>query len=129
MANKKGFVRYANNKLVAGSLILANKAPKVGVWKEVPADLCCDEGCIQLYAIALIQGESLIKRAYYSDRDLQNIPGQCIDPSLAIGAKLYLDPQGTIPVVDDSYSPLIFQDSSLLYIVENGIITYATCPA
>jgi hypothetical protein len=41
MANKKGFVRYANNKLVAGSLILADKAPKVGVWKEVPADLCC----------------------------------------------------------------------------------------
>jgi hypothetical protein len=43
MANKKGFVRYANNKLVAGSLILADKAPKVGVWKEVPADLCCDD--------------------------------------------------------------------------------------
>ena len=45
MSNKKGFVRYANNKLVAGSLILADKAPKVGVWKEVPADLCCDNLC------------------------------------------------------------------------------------
>jgi hypothetical protein len=59
MANKKGFVRYANNKLVAGSLILADKAPKVGVWKEVPADLCCntvqDGGytcCIAIQAIA-----------------------------------------------------------------------------
>ena len=44
MANKKGFVRYANNKLVAGSLILADKAPKVGVWKEVTYDLCCGGG-------------------------------------------------------------------------------------
>jgi hypothetical protein len=41
MSNKKGFVRYANNKLVAGSLILADKAPKVGTWKEVDYDLCC----------------------------------------------------------------------------------------
>ncbi len=45
MANKKGFVRYANNKLVAGSLILADKAPKVGVWKEIAYDLCCDSVC------------------------------------------------------------------------------------
>jgi hypothetical protein len=59
MSNKKGFVRYANNKLVAGSLILADKAPKVGVWKEVSADLCCntvqDGGytcCIAIQAIA-----------------------------------------------------------------------------
>jgi hypothetical protein len=43
MANKKkAFVRYANNKAVAGSLILADKAPKVGEWREVPTDLCCD---------------------------------------------------------------------------------------
>ena len=45
MANKKkAFVRYANNKAVAGSLILADKAPKVGEWREVPTDLCCDGG-------------------------------------------------------------------------------------
>jgi hypothetical protein len=44
MSNKKGFVRYANNKLVAGSLILADKAPKVGVWKEIAYDLCCGGG-------------------------------------------------------------------------------------
>lgn len=41
MANKKAFARYANNKIVPGSLILSDKAPKVGVWKEVVYDLCC----------------------------------------------------------------------------------------
>ena len=41
MAQKKAFVRYANNKAVAGSLIVREKAPKVGTWKEVDYDLCC----------------------------------------------------------------------------------------
>ena len=40
-SKKRAFVRYANNQIVAGSLILADKAPKVGVWREVPEDLCC----------------------------------------------------------------------------------------
>jgi hypothetical protein len=44
MAHKKAFVRYAQNKVVAGSLILSDKAPKVGVWKEIPYDLCCQPG-------------------------------------------------------------------------------------
>jgi len=44
MAQKKAFVRYANNKAVAGSLIVREKAPKVGVWKEVDYDLCCGGG-------------------------------------------------------------------------------------
>lgn len=63
MASKKAFVRYANNKIVAGSLILADRAPKVGVWKEVQADLCCNNTqpggytcCIAIQAIA--DGES-----------------------------------------------------------------------
>jgi hypothetical protein len=41
MAQKKAFVRYAQNKAVPGSLIVRTKAPKVGTWKEVPYDLCC----------------------------------------------------------------------------------------
>jgi hypothetical protein len=59
MAQKKAFVRYANNKAVAGSLIVREKAPKVGTWKEVPADLCCNNSqdggytcCIAIQAIA-----------------------------------------------------------------------------
>lgn len=42
MAQKKAFVRYAANKAVPGSLIVRTKAPKVGTWKEVPYDLCCE---------------------------------------------------------------------------------------
>ena len=44
MAQKKAFVRYANNKAVPGSLIVRTKAPKVGTWKEVPYDVCCGSG-------------------------------------------------------------------------------------
>jgi len=44
MAQKKAFVRYAQNKAVPGSLIVRTKAPKVGTWKEVPYDVCCDGG-------------------------------------------------------------------------------------
>jgi hypothetical protein len=42
MAQKKAFVRYAANKAVPGSLIVRTKAPKVGTWKEVPYDVCCE---------------------------------------------------------------------------------------
>jgi len=38
----KAFVRYANNKIVGGSLILANFRPKIGIWKEISTDLCCE---------------------------------------------------------------------------------------
>jgi hypothetical protein len=47
MAQKKAFVRYAQNKAVPGSLIVRTKAPKVGTWKEVPYDICCGGGCPQ----------------------------------------------------------------------------------
>ena len=54
MSNKKAFVRYAKNKIVAGSLILADKAPKVGVWKQIPADLCCESS--SLSSCVIMQG-------------------------------------------------------------------------
>lgn len=134
MAQKKAFVRYAANKAVPGSLIVRTKAPKVGTWKEVPYDLCCGGGgCVGLYAIALYLqpgSSSFDTRAYYSDRDLQNISGQCTDPSLALGAKLYLDSQGTTPVVDGIYRAV--DQNAILneigYIVENGIVIDITCP-
>jgi hypothetical protein len=44
MAQKKAYVRYAQNKAVPGSLIVRTKAPKVGTWKEVPYDICCGAG-------------------------------------------------------------------------------------
>lgn len=47
MGKMKAYVRYAHNKAVPGSLIVGSKPPKVGTWKEVPYDLCCDNLCPQ----------------------------------------------------------------------------------
>jgi hypothetical protein len=46
MSNKKdlkAFVRFdGSGRVVAGSLILRRKAPKVGKWHEIPAYECCN---------------------------------------------------------------------------------------
>jgi hypothetical protein len=39
----KSFVRIDySGRVVAGSLILRNKMPKVGKWREIPAYECCN---------------------------------------------------------------------------------------
>jgi len=38
----KAFVRYANGKVVAGSLVMQAKKPAVGKWQEVPMYKCCE---------------------------------------------------------------------------------------
>ena len=39
----KAFVRYdGSGRLIAGSLVLRKKMPKVGKWQEVPAYECCN---------------------------------------------------------------------------------------
>lgn len=55
MAKKRAFVRYSKQgKIVPGSLILTGGSHPNGpsTWKEVPADLCCEEpiptGCCTL---------------------------------------------------------------------------------
>ena len=41
--NLKAFVRYdGSGRVVAGSLILRQKMPKVGRWSEIPATECCE---------------------------------------------------------------------------------------
>jgi len=45
--NKKlrAWVRYdGKNRVVAGSLILQPHQPKVGKWKEIPVNKCCNPG-------------------------------------------------------------------------------------
>lgn len=51
MAKKRAFVRYSKNgKLVPGSLIVTQGThpDKPSTWKEVPYDICCGGGTIQL---------------------------------------------------------------------------------
>ena len=38
----KAFVRYANGKVVAGSLVIQAKKPAVGKWEEIPMYKCCN---------------------------------------------------------------------------------------
>jgi hypothetical protein len=39
----KAYVRFdGSGRIVAGSLILRKNKPKVGKWKEIPADECCN---------------------------------------------------------------------------------------
>ena len=40
----KAFVRFdGSGRIVAGSLILRRKKPKVGKWVEIPAYECCNQ--------------------------------------------------------------------------------------
>lgn len=131
MSNKrplKAFVRYdGSGRAVSSSLIWRKNKPKVGNWKEVQGYECCDNNhCTLPYSVAAkasLEGNCI---GYYSDRDLQNILGQCANPSLAIGAKFYLDNQFTTPAPDDVY--LTEYPSILGYTVVNGIITDVGCP-
>jgi len=98
MAQKKAFVRYAQNKAVPGSLIVRTKAPKVGTWKEVPYDICCGGGgCVQLYGFSyrVSTGEVDVWKTVYSECDIQNI-NPLANPQDIIGCKVYTDSQGTI---------------------------------
>ncbi len=39
----KAYVRYdGTGRVIAGSLILQRSKPKVGNWKEIPANECCN---------------------------------------------------------------------------------------
>lgn len=39
----KAYVRFdGTGRLIAGSLILQRSKPKVGNWKEIPANECCN---------------------------------------------------------------------------------------
>jgi hypothetical protein len=129
----KAYVRFdGTGRIIPGSLVLRRAKPKVGNWKEIQGYECCVP-YTGLYGIALYpQGSApdTDARAYYTDRDLQNIAGQCSDSTLAIGAKLYLDPQGTTPVTNGNYKAV--DDNAILfgilYIVADGVIIDASCP-
>lgn len=42
--NLKAFVRFdGSGRVVAGSLILRKNKPKVGKWKEILANECCNQ--------------------------------------------------------------------------------------
>lgn len=56
------YVRFdGSGRVVAGSLILRRKMPKVGKWQEIPAYECCNQpvfACVS-YAVAVLRGDSV----------------------------------------------------------------------
>lgn len=65
----KAYVRYdGKNRVVAGSLILRKKMPKVGKWMEVPAYECCvptNPNCVEY---SIVVGDETIS-LWYTDCD------------------------------------------------------------
>lgn len=58
MTKKRAFVRYTKSgKVVPGSLIITSGSYPQGssTWKEVPADLCCDNPIALTYQVELVE--------------------------------------------------------------------------
>jgi hypothetical protein len=61
MNNKHAYVRYdSKGKIVSGSLIIREEIPKVGIWREVPIDLCCSSFSTTTTTTIYRDGEVLI---------------------------------------------------------------------
>jgi hypothetical protein len=56
------YVRFdGTGRVVAGSLILRRKMPKVGKWQEITAYECCNQplfACVS-YAVSVLRGDSV----------------------------------------------------------------------
>jgi hypothetical protein len=106
----KAFVRYdGSGRVVASSLILRRKKPKVGKWVEIPAYECCND------ITTTTTTTTAAPPSYYS-YTLGFGPGSagaCSDPSpivyyaatptLSIGTTVYTDSSLTTPVSDGYY--------------------------
>lgn len=57
----KAFVRFdGSGRIVAGSLILRRKKPKVGKWVEIPAYECCNPTTTTQYPFTTTTTTTLI---------------------------------------------------------------------
>lgn len=128
MSKKKAYVRYAKNKIVAGSLILADKAPKVGVWKEITTDLCCPinpptNTLLEYPSVFFKTGQACVGKGTGETLYI-SIP--CYT-NLQLGCKLWLDAAGTIPVPDGDHRIQEIGTISFVYATTvGGVITNIT---
>lgn len=110
-SNKKDLRAYVridgSGRVVAGSLVLRRKKPKVGKWMEIPAYECCNGTTTStttptpFYIFELAADNSAANacaslpttETYYSDIN-----------DIGIGTFLYLDSSLTTPVPDGWYA-------------------------
>lgn len=128
----RAYVRYANNKAVPGSLIVRNKAPKVGVWKEIAYDLCCGDnnGCGCNTNFPEINNSTvpfMIVNLRYSVENCgeYTTDNYAIYPCNGNLALSQTFPE-ILPALDGYYNQTL---TGISYVVENGIIigTAASC--
>jgi len=86
----KAWVRYdGKNRIVPSSLILQPKKPKVGVWREIPSELCCVNNNCNGNVLIPVDGEWYPTNVYAPPiQGLLNFPNHCIgaaglNPNLA----------------------------------------------
>jgi hypothetical protein len=78
----KGFVRYdGKGRIVAGSLILRKKMPKVGKWMEVPAYQCCVPTDINCVEYSIFIGDETINLWYTACDTTVMGPIEMVGPS------------------------------------------------
>lgn len=113
MSNKrdlKAFVRFdGSGRIVAGSLILRKKKPKVGKWHEIQAYECCNYIPSPTTTTTTTQGGGVTPTAFIRDY-WYNVANSCVttvqdtmvfysaSTELADGVAIYSDAALTIPV-------------------------------
>jgi len=107
----KGFVRFdGSGRVVAGSLILRRKMPKVGKWQEIPGYLCCNEPTFQCqsYSISVVRGET-ISYGYTDCYDQIVGPFELVGPESVIVcariATVYIIGVGTAVAIGECVPP------------------------
>jgi hypothetical protein len=116
MAQKKAFVRYAQNKAVPGSLIVRTKAPKVGNWKEVPYDICCEPPACSPFILELNLAYGT-EPCSYGEPEWYQIK--------ACGSQFVLTKQSDQTPAADGYYVAEIPDNLTNFYVENSVIINA----
>jgi hypothetical protein len=137
MANQrdlKAFVRYdGSGRVVAGSLVLRKKKPKVGRWEEILTYECCNDAPITSTTTTtqnITQWSASVWEGYVNA--CTNSPGSTntvytADNTIGIGTTLWENSQLTIP-----YSPGIdftyvkFAGNTTLYVFSQSPSTNTT---
>lgn len=132
--NLKAFVRYdGSGRVVAGSLVLRRKKPKVGNWKEVPAYESGGSSGPSIVSIEAIVGFDVCMgmgstQTFYYDESIQ---------PLGVGTALYNDAELTQPATMEpmGYNSPSFGFRQILstgfdpvgYNVEASVVTETIC--
>jgi len=105
----KAFVRFdGSGRVVAGSLVLRRKKPKVGNWQEITAYECCNPTTTSTTTAAtVLPGATYSSAGDAADACALNLNTniyieQASVAAVTVGDKLYNDAAGTNPVDGDT---------------------------